>query len=41
MGKLDRIPVAVVRGYSYASNKEGGDDGAASLVRDEARDLFR
>ncbi len=37
MGKLDRIPVAVVRGYRYTP----GDDGAASLVRDEARDLFR
>ena len=41
MGKLDRIPVAVVRGYSYASCNDGGNDGAASLVRDEARDLFR
>jgi len=37
MGKLDRIPVAVVRGYAYTS----GDEGAGSLVRDEAHDLFR
>ncbi len=37
MGKLDRIPVAIVRGYSY----ESSDAGAAALVRDQAHDLFR
>ena len=41
MGKLDRIPVAVVRGYSYASGNGGGDEGAGPLVRDAAHDLFR
>ena len=41
MGKLDRIPVAVVRGYSYASGNDGGDEGAGPLVRDAAHDLFR
>jgi coenzyme F420-0:L-glutamate ligase/coenzyme F420-1:gamma-L-glutamate ligase len=37
MGKLDRRPVAIVRGYQY----EPGDEGAASLVMDPSRDLFR
>ena len=37
MGKLDRRPVAIVRGYSYPE----GDEGVASLVMDESRDLFR
>lgn len=37
MGKLDRIPVAIVRGYAFAPS----DQGAGVLVRDEAHDLFR
>jgi coenzyme F420-0:L-glutamate ligase/coenzyme F420-1:gamma-L-glutamate ligase len=37
MGKLDRIPVAIVRGFSY----ESGGEGAGALVRDQAHDLFR
>jgi coenzyme F420-0:L-glutamate ligase/coenzyme F420-1:gamma-L-glutamate ligase len=37
MGKLDRIPVAVVRGYVYAQ----GISGAASLLRAPEQDLFR
>ena len=37
MGKLDRIPAAVVRGFEFTV----GDEGAGSLVRDAARDLFR
>jgi coenzyme F420-0:L-glutamate ligase / coenzyme F420-1:gamma-L-glutamate ligase len=37
MGKLDRIPVAIVRGLSFP----GGDEGARPLQRDPARDLFR
>ncbi len=37
MGKLDRIPVAIVRGYGY----ESSDEGAGALVRDQAHDLFR
>lgn len=41
MGKLDRIPVAVVRGYRYTFLDDGRDEGARSLVRDEAHDLFR
>lgn len=37
MGKLDRIPAAIVRGLTLAS----GDEGSKPLVRDPARDLFR
>lgn len=37
MGKLDRCPVAVVRGATW----EAGDEGAAGLVMDPERDLFR
>jgi len=37
MGKLDRIPVAIVRGLAI----EIGEEGSKSLIRDPARDLFR
>jgi coenzyme F420-0:L-glutamate ligase/coenzyme F420-1:gamma-L-glutamate ligase len=37
MGKLDRIPAAIVRGLALAP----GEDGARPLLRDPARDLFR
>jgi len=37
MGKLDRIPVAVVRGFAFTA----GNEGARSLVRNAAHDLFR
>jgi coenzyme F420-0:L-glutamate ligase/coenzyme F420-1:gamma-L-glutamate ligase len=37
MGKLDRIPVAIVRGLRLP----GGDEGARPLQREPARDLFR
>jgi coenzyme F420-0:L-glutamate ligase / coenzyme F420-1:gamma-L-glutamate ligase len=37
MGKLDRIPVAVVRGLAL----DPGEEGSKSLIRDPARDLFR
>ena len=37
MGKLSRIPVAIVRGLSV----EPGEEGATPLLRDPARDLFR
>jgi coenzyme F420-0:L-glutamate ligase / coenzyme F420-1:gamma-L-glutamate ligase len=37
MGKLDRVPVALVRGLSV----EPGDGGSRPLLRDPARDLFR
>ena len=37
MGKLDRRPVAIIRGYRW----EHGDEGAAGLVMDPERDLFR
>ena len=37
MGKLDRIPVAIVRGLRLPP----GDDGSKPLIRDPARDLFR
>jgi coenzyme F420-0:L-glutamate ligase / coenzyme F420-1:gamma-L-glutamate ligase len=37
MGKLDRIPAAIVRGLPLAS----AEDGSKPLLRDPARDLFR
>ena len=37
MGKLDRIPVAIVRGLAW----QHGDTGSRALLRDPARDLFR
>jgi coenzyme F420-0:L-glutamate ligase/coenzyme F420-1:gamma-L-glutamate ligase len=37
MGKLDRVPVAVVRGVRYAS----GEGGVKSLIMQRERDLFR
>ncbi len=37
MGKLDRVPVAVVRGYPF----EPGGGGMKRLLRDRAQDLFR
>jgi coenzyme F420-0:L-glutamate ligase/coenzyme F420-1:gamma-L-glutamate ligase len=37
MGKLDRVPVALVRGYSF----EPGEGGMRRLLRDRAMDLFR
>ena len=37
MGKLDRIPAAIVRGVRLASSEEG----SKPLLRDPARDLFR
>ena len=37
MGKLDRIPAAIVRGVALAASEEG----SKPLLRDPARDLFR
>jgi coenzyme F420-0:L-glutamate ligase/coenzyme F420-1:gamma-L-glutamate ligase len=37
MGKLDRVPVAIVRGLALAS----GEEGSKSLIRDPLRDIFR
>ena len=37
MGKVDRIPVAVIRGYSYSP----GEGTATQLVRAPEKDLFR
>ena len=37
MGKLDRVPVAVIRGYAYTP----GVGSARELLRDPAQDLFR
>ena len=37
MGKLDRVPVAIVRGYPW----EVGTEGARALIRPTADDLFR
>jgi coenzyme F420-0:L-glutamate ligase / coenzyme F420-1:gamma-L-glutamate ligase len=37
MGKLDRVPVAIIRGYAYTP----GDGAAAQLVRAPEKDLFR
>ena len=37
MGKLDRIPVAIIRGLDW----ERGNGSSRALLRDPARDLFR
>jgi coenzyme F420-0:L-glutamate ligase/coenzyme F420-1:gamma-L-glutamate ligase len=37
MGKLDRIPVAIIRGLAW----ERGEGGSRALLRDPTRDLFR
>ncbi len=37
MGKLDRVPVAVIRGYAYTP----AEGNAQSLIRNAANDLFR
>lgn len=37
MGKLDRIPVAIIRGLAW----ERGEGGSRALLRDPSRDLFR
>jgi coenzyme F420-0:L-glutamate ligase/coenzyme F420-1:gamma-L-glutamate ligase len=37
MGKLDRIPAAIVRGLAWTASEEG----SKPLLRDPARDLFR
>jgi len=37
MGKLDRIPAALVRGLPLTASEEG----SKALLRDPARDLFR
>jgi coenzyme F420-0:L-glutamate ligase / coenzyme F420-1:gamma-L-glutamate ligase len=36
-GKLDRVPVAIIRGYAYPR----GEGSARELMRDAERDLFR
>ena len=40
MGKLDRVPVAVIRGVKYAKEKSRGE-GVRSLIMKRERDLFR
>jgi len=37
MGKLDRVPVAVIRGYPYTP----GEGHSGQLLRAPERDLFR
>ena len=37
MGKIDRVPVAIIRGYEYRP----AEGSARSLIRDSASDLFR
>lgn len=37
MGKIDRVPVAIIRGYEYTP----AEGSASSLIRDSASDLFR
>jgi coenzyme F420-0:L-glutamate ligase/coenzyme F420-1:gamma-L-glutamate ligase len=37
MGKIDRIPVALIRGYTYTP----GEGSAKTLLRDPATDMFR
>jgi coenzyme F420-0:L-glutamate ligase/coenzyme F420-1:gamma-L-glutamate ligase len=42
MGKLDRVPVAIVRGYPYPALADGvPDEGTGPLVRQAEFDLFR
>jgi coenzyme F420-0:L-glutamate ligase/coenzyme F420-1:gamma-L-glutamate ligase len=36
-GKLDRVPVTIVRGYPF----QPGEEGAGALIRDPESDLFR
>lgn len=38
MGKIDRVPVALIRGYTYTPSNEGD---ISTLVRDSSRDMFR
>lgn len=37
MGKIDRVPVALLRGYAY----QPGDGGGKALLRNAATDMFR
>jgi coenzyme F420-0:L-glutamate ligase/coenzyme F420-1:gamma-L-glutamate ligase len=37
MGKVDKVPVALIRGFAYTP----GEGKAQSLIRDAASDLFR
>ncbi|HZR41196.1 MAG TPA: coenzyme F420-0:L-glutamate ligase [Ktedonobacteraceae bacterium] len=37
MGKIDRVPVALIRGYSYIA----AEGSIRSLVRDSSKDMFR
>ncbi|GHO42554.1 coenzyme F420-0:L-glutamate ligase [Ktedonospora formicarum] len=37
MGKVDRVPVALLRGYTYKSGQGSGSE----LIRDGATDMFR
>lgn len=38
MGKTEKVPIAVIRGYDFSSTETGS---AQSLVRDSVHDLFR
>lgn len=38
MGKIDRVPVALIRGYSYTPGMQGNGQ---SLIRDSTTDMFR
>jgi coenzyme F420-0:L-glutamate ligase / coenzyme F420-1:gamma-L-glutamate ligase len=38
MGKINRVPVVIVRGYKFSSTSVGN---ARSLVRESGLDLFR
>jgi F420-0:gamma-glutamyl ligase len=37
MGKIDMVPVAVIRGFAY----DRGDGTGHDLIMDPAKDLFR
>ncbi len=41
MGKLERIPAVLIRGYRGATEDPAAEGGARSLVRSAERDLFR
>ncbi|HEY4673091.1 MAG TPA: coenzyme F420-0:L-glutamate ligase, partial [Nitrososphaerales archaeon] len=36
-GKLDRVPVSIIRGYKY----QRGDEGSKELIRPFSKNLFR
>ncbi len=40
-GKLERVPVAIIKGYSFSPSFSPSESGAGSLIMERDRDLFR